>query len=90
MALTISEDRKWIATGQNGQEPMIFIWDSVTAVRRCMLSLPRGSRAVSALALSPDGKWLAASDLSENKSMHIFDIYAQTAAKAAKMIDEKG
>jgi Tol biopolymer transport system component len=76
MSLTVSEDRKWVATGQNGHEPMIFIWDAVTAERRCMLSLPRGARATSAIALSPDGKWLAATDMSDYKSMHIFDIAA--------------
>ena len=69
---------------------MIFIWDSVTAERRCMLCLPRGSRATSAIAISPDGKWLAATDLSDNKSMHIFDIEAQMAAKTAKRIEGKG
>ena len=30
-ALTISSDRKYIATGQVGPAPSIFVWDSQTA-----------------------------------------------------------
>lgn len=56
---------------------MIFIWNSVTAEREMMLKLPRGSRGVSAIALSPDGKWLAAADLSNENSVHIFDLPEQ-------------
>ena len=76
MALSVSDDRKTVATGQNGVEPMIFIWDAETAQQDMMLKLPRGSRACSAIALSPDGKWLAVSDMSESKSVTIFDLNA--------------
>lgn len=38
------------------------------------MTLPTGTRSVSALALSPDGKYLAASDMSDNCLIYLFDL----------------
>ena len=53
---------------------MIFVWDAITAQREEMMALPKGSRSVSALAFSPDGKYLAAADMSDDHNVHLFDL----------------
>lgn len=53
---------------------MIFIWDSETAERISLMTLPKGSRSVSALAFSKDGKYLAAADMSDDHNVHLFDL----------------
>ena len=53
---------------------MIFIWDAVTAKRIDMMTLPKGSRSVSALGFSKDGKYLSASDMSDDHYVHLFDL----------------
>ena len=53
---------------------MIFIWDAETAERIEMMTLPKGSRSVSALAFSADGKYLAAADMSDDHNVHLFDL----------------
>ena len=73
MALCMTSDRKLVATGQVGLEPMLFIWDAETAERVSLMTLPKGSRSVSALAFSPDGKYLAAADMSDAHAVHVFD-----------------
>ena len=82
MALALTEDRKLVATGQVGLEPMIFVWDAETAERVDLMTLPKGCRSVSALAFSPDGRYVAAADMSDDHAIHVFD------REAAK--DKKG
>ena len=74
MSLFISADRTKVATGQVGLEPMVFIWDAETAERISMMTLPKGSRSVSALAMSQDGRYLAAADMSDDHKVHLFDL----------------
>ena len=74
VALAISSDRQRVATGQVGLEPMIFIWDANTAERIDMMTMPKGSRSVSALAFSHDGKYLSAADMSDDHCVHLFDL----------------
>ena len=74
MALAINSDRTRVATGQVGLEPMIFVWDAVTAERIELMTLPKGSRSVSALGFSADGKYIAAADMSDDHNVHLFDI----------------
>ena len=68
MALCISNDRKWCATGQNGQKPLIFIWDAITGEPReenAKKRLPKGCRYVTAIGISATNKYLAAGDAAE-------------------------
>ena len=53
---------------------MIFIWDANTAERIDMMTLPKGSRSVSALAFSHDGKYVSAADMSDDHCVHLFDL----------------
>ena len=78
----MSADRSRVATGQVGLEPMIFVWDAITAERLEMMTMPKGSRSVSALAMSPDGKYLAAADMSDDHKMHLFDLTQKDDAKS--------
>jgi len=53
---------------------MIFIWDAETAERLEMMTLPKGSRSVSALGFSHDGKYISAADMSDDHNVHLFDL----------------
>ena len=76
LALAMSADRTKVATGQVGQEPMIFIWGSQNANRLDFMTLPRGSRSVSALAFNSTCTMLAAGDMTDDYKLHIFDLKA--------------
>lgn len=41
------------------------------------MTLPKGSRSVSALGFSSDGKYIAAADMSDDHSVHLFDLSKQ-------------
>ena len=73
VALAMTADRQFIATGQVGLEPMIFVWNAETAERVNLMTLPKGCRSVSALAWSPDGRYIAAADMSDDHAIHVFD-----------------
>lgn len=51
-ALCMSFSRKMIASGQNGQKPIIFLWDALTAKVIGQKRLPKGSRLVTAIGVS--------------------------------------
>ena len=74
MALAMNSTRTLVATGQVGLEPMIFVWNAQTAERVSLMTLPKGSRSVSALAFSRDDKYLAAADMSDDHKVHLFDL----------------
>jgi len=38
------------------------------------MTLPKGSRSVSALAFSSNGAYLAAADMSDDHNVHLFDL----------------
>ena len=63
-----------MATGQNGVTPTIFIWKADTAEKVQKLKLPKGTRLVSAIGISPNDKYVAATDSSEKIEVHVFDI----------------
>lgn len=74
VSLAISKDRLWVATGQVGNQPLIFVWNAITALKISKMVLPRGSRACTALAFSADKHYLAVSDKSDNHAIHVFDL----------------
>lgn len=53
---------------------MIFVWNAQTAETLHFMTLPRGSRGVSAVAFSPDGLLVAAADMTDDYKLHIFDL----------------
>ena len=62
-----------MATGQVGQTPLIYIWDSVTAKPLGNVKLPRGSRAVTAIGFNKSSDLIACADFSNDHTIHCFD-----------------
>lgn len=92
MALSISNDRKWVASGQNGQKPLIFIWDAITGEPReenPKKRLPKGCRYVTAIGISAKNKYLAASDAAEKQEVHIFKFDKGSSAFATVTINQR-
>jgi len=50
------------------------VWDSSTAELRHSFKIAKGSRGVSAIGFSKDGRYLALSDLHNDHNMHVFDL----------------
>jgi hypothetical protein len=55
---------------------MIFVWGSKEANRLDFMTLPRGSRSVSALAFNANCTMVAAGDMTDDYKLHIFDLQA--------------
>ena len=69
---------------------MVFIWDAVTAERKAMMTLPKGSRSVSAIGLSADGKYLSCADMSDDHKVHLFDLsQLDKKGKCVRLCDAK-
>jgi WD40 repeat protein len=87
-AVSISSDGKLVATGDEGSQSDVLVWDRVThEVRQRFRSLG----PISALAFSPDGKWLAVSakydglyicDLASERVVHEIDLGGWTTTVA--------
>lgn len=73
-ALAMSFSRKIVASGQNGPEPLVFLWDAVTAELICKKRLPKGGRLVTAIGISANDKYVCASDAAEKITAHVFEI----------------
>ena len=73
-ALCVSYSRKLVATGQNGQKPLICVWDSTTGALVAKKRLPKGSRLVTAIGISANDKYVVATDAAEKVSAFVFDI----------------
>ena len=73
-ALCVSYSRKLVASGQNGQKPLICIWDSVTGELIAKKKLPKGSRLVTAIGISANDKYVVASDAAEKVGAFVFEI----------------
>ena len=88
-ALSISKSRKIVVSGQNGQKPLIFIWDAETAEVIGSKKLPKGSRLVTAIAISANDKYIVASDASEKIFCHIFKVDGKSTPIADVQIGQK-
>lgn len=53
---------------------MIFVWDAITATKINFMTLPTGSRSVTALSMNSNGKYLVAADMSDDFNLHLFDL----------------
>lgn len=73
-ALALSKSRKLVVSGQNGQKPLVFIWDAETAEPIGSKKLPKGSRLVTSIAISATDKYVVAADASEKIFCHIFKV----------------
>jgi len=69
----MSKDRTWAVTGQNGREPLIFTWDSVTGEKKSRTILNSGARGINALSISACGKYFSAVDQSDSHCVYVYD-----------------
>ena len=88
-ALCLSLSRKLVASGQNGQQPLIFLWSAENAKIIGKKRLPKGARLVTALAMSPSEKYLVASDAAEKITAHLFDVQGGAAPICSVTINMK-
>ena len=61
-SLKISVDRNLAVSGQVGQAPAAFLWDSITGEKKQRFKLNKGARGVDCIAISSDNKWVACVD----------------------------
>lgn len=73
-ALTISNDRKWAASGQVGPAPAAFVWDAATGAKKQRFKLQKGARGINAIAMSNDGSLVACVDLHDDHNVYVFDV----------------
>ncbi|NXX17943.1 CF251 protein, partial [Podargus strigoides] len=57
--LCVSEDRRWVATSDQGPDPLIIVWDAFSGVPVHTIFESHPEDGVSAIAISQDAKYLA-------------------------------
>lgn len=88
-ALCVSFSRNMVASGQNGQKPLVFLWDANTAEIIGKKRLPKGARLVTAIGISATDKYVAASDAAEKITVHLFSVAGGVAPVASVAINMK-
>jgi WD40 repeat protein len=88
-ALCVSFSRKMVASGQNGQKPLIMMWNAETAEVMGKKRLPKGCRLVTAIGISATDKYICATDAAEKISAHIFKVDGGVSAIATAGINMK-
>ena len=73
MAISISDCRSIMASGQVGSSPVAFTWCPQTGQKKQRFKLKKGSRGVNAIAISSDLKYVACVDLHNDHNVHIFN-----------------
>jgi WD40 repeat protein len=84
-ALCIHPDRTLVATGEVGKNPKICVWDSTTMTLVSEFRQGRNSRAVTSLAFSKDGNYLASTALDNDHMVRVWNWNAKS-----KVFEEKG
>jgi WD40 repeat protein len=83
-AMDMSTCRGVCATGQNGSVPVAFTWDATTGEKKGRYKLDKGSREVTAIAISQDGKYVAMCDNHNDHNIFVFDLAKGTQVKKDK------
>ncbi len=77
ICLAISPDRKYVATGQVGAKPALYIWDTETGKLKTPKSkyklTAKNTRAIACCSWSSDSKYVAFVDKSEKKNVYVIN-----------------
>ncbi|XP_035690518.1 cilia- and flagella-associated protein 251-like [Branchiostoma floridae] len=68
----VSEDRRWIATADSGQNSMVIVWDSYSCIPVQTLFDPHVG-GVTTMAMTPDAKFLVTVSAAETQTVAIWD-----------------
>ena len=74
MSVNTHGDRQWAVTGQVGKWPSVFVWNTQTGEKKKRFNLQKDARAVTACAISHDGKYIATADRHNDHNVKIFDV----------------
>lgn len=66
-------DRRTVATGQVGKDPVVIVWDSVDGTELQRIPQGYGNRGITACCFSPDGTKLVCICTDNNHTMYIWD-----------------
>ncbi|XP_071110877.1 cilia- and flagella-associated protein 251-like [Haliotis cracherodii] len=69
----VSEDKRWLVTGDKGSDSMVIIWDTYTGIPIQTLFDPNPEGGVVAVALTPDARYLTTLSASETQILSIWD-----------------
>ncbi|NXD40293.1 CF251 protein, partial [Copsychus sechellarum] len=56
--LCVSEDKRWVATADQGPDALIIVWDSYSGVPVCTIFETQSEEGICAIAISQDAKYL--------------------------------
>ena len=73
MAISISDDRKTMCSGQVGSSPVGFTWCPSAGTKIQRFKLKKGARGVNAISMSNDSKYVCCVDLSNDHNVLIFE-----------------
>ncbi|XP_033747234.1 cilia- and flagella-associated protein 251-like isoform X1 [Pecten maximus] len=69
----ISEDKRWLATGDKGKDSMVIIWDTYTGVPVQTIFDDDQEGGVVAMAMTPDARYLATLSSAKKQILAIWD-----------------
>lgn len=71
--LDVNSKKNIVATGEMGKKPAIVIWDSNTAEKITVFA-NKLENSIGCIAISPSGKYVAATSMGESHDIAIYDI----------------
>jgi microtubule-associated protein-like 6 len=75
--LDVNLVKNLVATGEMGRKPAIVIWDSKTLeVKHIFIN--KLEKSISNIAISPSGKYVAATSMSDNHEIAVYDLVKGT------------
>ncbi|KAK6192834.1 hypothetical protein SNE40_004236 [Patella caerulea] len=69
----VSEDKKWLVTGDKGEDAMVIVWDTTTGTPIQTLFDLNPDGGVVAVALTPDARYLATLSSARSQLLSIWD-----------------
>lgn len=67
-----------VATGEMGKNPIIAVWDALTAKTIHVFTHKQLIRSIAAVAISPSGKYVAAVSMCDDHDIFVFDITSKS------------